>query len=230
MARQPVKGVPSLGWGECDGGEDQVMTSSTQPLPEFGICMAGLEEEFVKALREKALPGKVFNYVEIGVAYGQTMRAVAEVLRETSADWRVIGIDPSPIAWEHYQTSFTDVGRMRLWNDTREVVFKHIWPDLTRQIHFAFIDGCHSKSCVMGDFLDVERFAVPGALVVFHDFGEESVGTSFQPHCGMQANVRGAVKELRLFDDSRPGWKRLPDWIGDKARQGADCGVFERVE
>lgn len=206
------------------------MTSSTQPLPEFGICMAGLEEAFVKALRERALPGREFNYVEIGVAYCQTMRAVAKVLKNNIARWSVTGIDPSDIALEHFYKAFTSDDQLwcsyQFFNQARKCTFKS-W---SLPIHFAFIDGCHSKSCVMGDFLDVERFAVPGALVVFHDFGEGSVGSSFQPHCGVQADVRGAVKELGLFDETRPGWKRLPDWIGDKTRQGADCGVFERAE
>lgn len=214
------------------------MTDSTQPLPEFGICTAGLEAEFVKALRERALPGREFNYVEIGVAYCQTMRAVADTLAQTEAKWTVTGIDPWPVALEQYSQRFEvdlktaqGASRIRFWELERETVFRHFWGSLhNHQIHFAFIDGCHSRQCVMGDFLDVEKFAVPGALVVFHDFGEESVGTSFQPHCGVQADVRGAVKELGLFDESRPGWKRLPDWIGDKTRQGADCGVFERAE
>lgn len=194
----------------------------------LGICMAGLEDEFEKALARMPAGNPIvpFRYVEIGVAYCQTFAAVVEWLRANSSEWRAAAIDPSELAKDHFERLGYEQEANVVWfNLSREEAFIG-W---SSPIHFCLIDGCHSRKCVMEDFQSVEPWMTPGGLVVFHDFEPERVGTDVQPHCGMTQDVRGAVEELGLLDGSRPGWRRLPDWKGDRTKDGADCGVFERA-
>lgn len=194
---------------------------------KFGICMEGVEEKFEQSLIALAKPEQPFVYAEIGTAYGETWLAVCQILSQTQADWRTIGIDPWLPALEGYKLRVEPLfgpDKALMINQTREEAFEYpFWP----QLNFVFIDGCHAKPCVMGDFLAVEPLVVPGGLVVFHDFGPESSG--LQPHCNQLVAVRETVVELGLFDRSRPGWTRLLDWRGDKERNGATCGVFKKL-
>src|SRR5688572_23451118 len=68
----------------------------------LGICMAGLEPHFERALRTRFKPGHPFHYVEIGVAYCQTLRAVVDVLSDMGEGWTATGIDPWDAAREHF--------------------------------------------------------------------------------------------------------------------------------
>lgn len=191
---------------------------------KLGICMDGVEAQFEKSLREMARAGEPFSYVEIGVAYCQTMAAVVEVLKATGAMWSAVGVDPAPFAREHFDRCLACEDRAYLLNTDRESAFRR-W---SLPIDFCLIDGCHGPVCVSGDFLSVEPHVNMGGLVIFHDFGTASIG-QHQPHCKAPSNVRGAVEILGLLDGTRPGWKRLPDWIGDHSMNGADCGVFRRI-
>jgi hypothetical protein len=111
---------------------------------------------------------------------------------------------------------------VKLLSETREQAFAQ-WNQF---LDFVFIDGCHGKPCVMGDFQACEPWVNKGGLVVFHDFGERSVG-QLQPHCNGPSNVVGALKELGLLDGSKEEWVQ-GCWFGDRAKMGADCAVFER--
>lgn len=192
---------------------------------KLGICMDGVEAQFENALMEMAHAGQPFGYVEIGVAYCQTMAAVVEVLKATGAMWSAVGVDPAPFAREHFNRCMANEHPAAyLLNIDREAAFRR-W---SLPIDFCLIDGCHGPACVNGDFLSVEPHVKIGGLVIFHDFGTASVG-QHQPHCQAPSNVCGAVETLGLLDGTRPCWKRLPDWIGDHSRNGADCGVFRRI-
>lgn len=201
-------------------------------MKNFGICTAGTEEQFEAALRELANPGQPFVYCEIGVAHCETWRAVCEILSETGALWRTIGIDPWIYAFEAYQKGIEPlygIDRALMLVQTREEAFATEMERIGPRLDFVFIDGCHGKPCAIGDFLAVESLVVPGGLVVFHDFGPDSQGTEMQTHCLQPVGVREATADLRLLQDMRPGWSRLPDWVGDKSRNGATCGCFQRL-
>jgi hypothetical protein len=72
----------------------------------------------------------------------------------------------------------------------------------------ALIDGCHGKPCAMADFLCLDPFVPPGGVVMFHDVSPEQQG-DYQPHCSGGAHVVEALKELGLWDGTRPGWSEM---------------------
>lgn len=198
----------------------------------LGICLSGVEEEFERALRERAVRGMPFVYLECGTANADTWINVCHVLRTTGAQWRTIGVDPSVYAYENYQKKIEPqfgIERALMLVHTREEAFEKEKVRIGNRLDFVFIDGCHTKRCVMGDFLAVEPLVVSGGLVVFHDFDLLDKGE--QTHCGMgaKAGVVEATAELGLYGGNRPGWKRLPNWIADASKNGADCGVFEKL-
>lgn len=195
-------------------------------MKPFGICMAGCEERFEALLKEQATTAAdtLFTYLEIGVAYAGTFKAVHDILVETGRAFEMIGIDPGDYGALEKAAKWPNVKMLKM---TREDAFRR---NLVSRMDFAFIDGCHSKKCVKEDFLAVEKLIKPGGIVVFHDFGIDSVGAGLPPHCLTEkTDVRGAAEELQLLPCTRPGWEMLGEWQGDKARQGFDCGVYRKL-
>lgn len=196
----------------------------------LGICTAGLETEFERALRERAKAGEPFVYLEIGTAYCDTWLAVCRVLTTTQANWRTVAVDPWTHSLENYMAKIApEFGpdKALMLVQTREEAFRTEMERIGNRLDFVFIDGCHAEPCVRGDFLAVEPLVVPGGLVVFHDIFPEP--SNFQPHCQQGSGVRYALAGLGLMDGDRRGWRRKPDWIADRALNGADCGVFEKL-
>lgn len=193
--------------------------------------MQGLEEVFERTILERAKPDQPFVFLEIGTAHCDTLQSVCRLLATTKAQWRVIAVDPWTYAVENYQEKIApEFGpdKALLLVQTREEAFATEKERIGDRLDFVFIDGCHTRACVMGDFLSVEPLVVPGGLVVFHDADEIDKG--IQTHCGIRENgVIPALTELGLYDDSRPGWKRLPDWIADASKIGFNCAVFLRL-
>lgn len=200
---------------------------------KFGILTDGTEEAFEQALRERAKDGQPFVYCEIGVCQCETWLAVCQILEQTKSDWKTIGIDPWVYAYEAYQKRIEPLfkpDKALMLTQTRQQAFWTERHQIGNRLDFVFIDGCHASPCVKGDFLAVEPLVVPGGLVVFHDFGPDSQVADPQPHCNRdRIEVREATMELGLLPETRPGWKRLPDWVGDKTKNGATCGCFQKL-
>jgi len=213
---------------------------------KLGFSMAGLEDDiaaFVESICEKF--GQP-TYVEIGVGHGQTLVGIASLLSSFREDWRAVGIElPDGYSFDKAITKQNAVDkRFRLdflngvpqgkivpaWNQitvllgNSQVVLAEHWNE---PIHLALIDGCHGKQCATMDFLTLEPFMVQGGIVMFHDFGHEQIG-QHQPHCG-RLDVRGACSDLGLLDNHRNGWKYICELVGDKTKDGANMGVFERI-
>src|SRR5438477_12892513 len=69
-------------------------TSKTTSMKhELGICMAGLEEAIESYVRLVAGRFRQVRYLEIGVASGQTLVAVTDMLRECARLWTGFGVD-----------------------------------------------------------------------------------------------------------------------------------------
>jgi predicted O-methyltransferase YrrM len=218
-------------------------------MRKFGICMEGCEEGLekllVSAIQSSIAPD--FNYVEIGVAYGGTLLAMTEILKENAKllNWRAVGFD-IPNGWalsmDEIESRFKDFkfrvvqpeGDPVLMADRGVTLILHpaaqflntCWP-ITRAIDFGIVDGCHGKACVMADFKALAQHARPGSVIVFHDAGTEDQGTSLQPHCNEKIRVAEAIQDLGLLQE-HPEWKQLEPVVGDKARNGATCAVFQR--
>lgn len=197
---------------------------------KLGICLEGCEEQFERALRERAKDHQAFVYVEIGTAQADTWLNVCRVLRTTNSFWRTIGIDPSPDALDSYtrkiEPEFNHIEALMLV-ETREKAFETEIGRIGKWLDFVFLDGCHSKKCVIGDFEAVEPLVVLGGLVVFHDI--EDVDGDLQMHCMAPRGVRKGLEELGLWQNTRPGWKRLPDWQCDKTKNAFSCACFEKL-
>lgn len=211
----------------------------------FGVCMGGNEAMLEMLMRENAARFDEVNYVEIGVAYGQTLASMSAIMRDCSTMWRGIGIDlPDGYSLDvptvkgqcdHHSLRLTVVDKpIGKVNPKLNEVTVYLKPsqELLREnwklpIHLGLIDGCHGKPCVKADFECLNQFMPPGAIAVFHDFGEDSVGEP-QPHCGF-GDTLGACRDMGLLDGRYPGWKYRGTFISDKSKIGRDIGMFQKI-
>jgi hypothetical protein len=224
---------------------------------QFGLCSCGLEDSIEKYLKMVCERFSTINFFEVGTAFGHNLMACAKILSENSKDWIAIGLDIPDWAFGGQYDKQT-IQKIAKGLDSSIEIFDSpvgmtpkrnmislflvsssdfFTSNLIGPIHFAFIDGCHCKTCAMLDFTLVEKFVPVGGLVAFHDFGENSVGQlqSYLSHG--PANVIGACKELGLVDGGRKGWKFLDHVKGDikgyvrgeTLEPGLDLGVFERI-
>lgn len=215
---------------------------------KFGIRMEGCEEGIEDVLRQ-ALQGSeslFFRYLEIGVASGETLHAVTEIVRELvrlhapHKAWATVGID----IWEGWALNMVSIrsllpemclvadggavayGRPNLFLKPAAELLRE-WPEMV-DFDVALVDGCHGKACVMADFLAVERLVVPGGFVIFHDAGVADQGGDWQPHCQEGINVRAALNELGLLQNLRADWRLVREIPGDKRRGGNSCVVVRK--
>jgi hypothetical protein len=214
-------------------------------MMEMGYGMGGLEDRIVITAHDVGETFREITYIEIGVGEGATMTAIASTLRDTGKKWRVIGIElvngysfnrEKTIAWakeRNLKINFVTPNGSTVypeWNAVT-VYFKDSQSFLTEHwqepIHFAMIDGCHGKPCVIADFLALEAFMVPRGTLMFHDYGDDQKG-HFQPHCPSGLDVRGAVAALGLINGSRRGWTFESEWTANKLTGGWDMGIFSK--
>jgi hypothetical protein len=102
---------------------------------------------------------KPATYVEIGVRHGTS-------LQMASTAHCAVGIDPDP------QLAVPLPPSMRLFRMTSDEFFAK--NDLTKELgghafNLAFIDGMHLFEYVLRDFINLERAAGPGSVILAHD-------------------------------------------------------------
>jgi len=98
-------------------------------------------------------------YVEIGVAAGRALKAV---LPGTAA----VGVDPEPRVEGELAPG------VRIFAETSDAFFER--HDLReelggRDVDLAFIDGMHQFEFALRDFINIERYCAPHALILIHD-------------------------------------------------------------
>ncbi len=99
------------------------------------------------------------GYAEIGVATGASM-ALAE------ADTHCVGIDPCP------RVTANIAARARLYPVTSDDFFAryNLLEELgVERLDLAFIDGLHLFEQALKDFINLEKYAHPGTVVMIHD-------------------------------------------------------------
>lgn len=99
------------------------------------------------------------SYVEIGVATGETL-ALAK------PDTKVVGIDPRPRIDRKIKS------RARLYPIPSDEFFASydLFTELgTSRVALVFIDGLHHFEQVLKDFINIERYADDGTVVLIHD-------------------------------------------------------------
>lgn len=102
------------------------------------------------------------NYVEIGVNAGASLRAAL-------AETRCIGIDPEPLLDQtaNSQTRIFAIYAMTSDHFFATVNLATVLGEPTFQL--AFIDGLHLSEQVIQDFLNLERYAGKGSVILVHD-------------------------------------------------------------
>lgn len=188
-------------------------------IPQYwGFCMAGNEEAFCRML-ELAKPEKLkatpfmadpFFYYEIGIGHGDTLLAVNEYLADVPRF--MVGVDVP--AWLPKKEMPGTINLMTIGSE------KFLSAKDTPKADFIFIDGCHGAPCVKRDFLLAEQKIKPGGIIAFHDTDPNCQGRHFQDHCGTGIDVRQALQDLGLMDDTRPGWRKVEETMGDVYRAG----------
>lgn len=111
--------------------------------------------DFFRGLQQRLQPR---SYLEIGVRWGDSLSASAVPS---------IGVDPRPDLRVDLPAS-TEV-----FSETSDDFFRNPTERLSRfpggKIHLAFIDGMHLYEFALRDFVNVERHALPGSVVLFDD-------------------------------------------------------------
>jgi hypothetical protein len=127
-------------------------------------------------------------YLEIGVERGTSLACVRP-------QTHVIGIDPAPLGDPQNRCA----GSVQLFRQTSAAFFAAI-PEgcglQKRGFDLAFVDGDHRFEGVLADFMALERWAAPGAVVLLHDT--------------LPLTSTTATRERRTGFYSGDGWKIVP--------------------
>lgn len=185
----------------------------------WGLCFAGNEAHFCAALDAAlATAGEIFYYVEIGIGYGDCLRAVDQYLSQFNRPYELHGVDIvtcHPRAREQH----AHPERLHLYFNGASEFFR----SAVLNADFIFIDGCHGGPCVEADFLGAEKIIRPGGIVAFHDTDPGCQDIHLQPHCGTGIRARWAVEKLGLLNDTRKGWFKIDETQGNKDKGGHGC-------
>jgi hypothetical protein len=214
-------------------------------MKAFGLAMNGMEDRLEAISKDVTERFDEITYVEIGVGEGGTLTAIAQILQESGKKWRAIGVElPNGYSFSKDRTvHFANQRNLALnfitpsastvnpaWNEV-SVYFKDSQTFLTElwqtPIHFALIDGCHGRPCVMMDFIVLEAWVVDGAVIMFHDVSVDQIG-EYQPHCSGGIDVRGACYELGLLTNRRQGWKFVEEIPAKREWGGWDMAIFKK--
>jgi len=189
----------------------------------WGLCFAGNESAFCSALDEAlSTANGIFRYVEIGIGYGDCLRAVDQYLNQCGKTFAIYGVDisechPSAIANQSSNVAIHLNG---------SIAFLRQFPE---KADFIFIDGCHGAPCVTADFLAAEGVVRSGSVICFHDTDPGCQDIHPQPHCRTGIRAREAVEKLGLLNDTRKGWFKIGETSGDKGKGGHGCLFVKRV-
>ncbi len=210
-------------------------------MKKFGIRTQGTEVEIESVISKHAEGKDNFIYLEIGVASCVTLKAVNDILKDSCAssnNWITIGLDIIGSGNVNFQEIYQNFsyGELPISSEEGELLSKNelnigkynsllvlrknprLWVNNIKDFGFdlVLIDACHGKPCVMADFLTIENKIKPGGLCMFHDCGTEETGTDWQGHCNENINVRNALVELGLLDNSRVGWSLIKEIHGTR--------------
>ncbi len=213
---------------------------------EWGLSMAGCEQVIRQAVRAAlASTSDMVRYLEIGTARGDTFARICEQLDASGQLWEAFALD-LPMGFEEAegyvrQASCLDLeafdANTACFNGKARLVLcdSQLWlrrPGVPSPFALALIDGCHERTCAADDFVALESFMGPRAVVIFHDTAAWSQDdpTQSQPHRGQPLQVRAALDDLGLLYGTRPGWGLLAEAFGRESEGGRGCMVFQRTE
>jgi hypothetical protein len=217
-------------------------------MRQFGFCTAGLEDTFERMINHSIDQNlQEWNYLEIGLGYGETLAAVAAIMNEREVKpktWRIIGCDikVKPNVFNHEIWKKVPIYMV---NETTFALFDNIVTavqiDSKRlpvyvapiKFNYVFIDGCHEKECVKTDFTGIEPHVAKDGVVVMHDYDEWIEGGDPQTfHNGENCAVMAAVDDLGLDPSNvtRPGWSLINRLRANNALLGLDALALRKYE
>lgn len=187
---------------------------------QWGMGQEGNEQAItdalVKAHAESQTRNGIFQYLEVGIYTGGTMRAVHEVCKQMGPSL-VIGFD----AHDHGVSKWCPPYRrgsqgMAVIFGTRENAVHTLHGEF---LNVVFVDACHCVQCAMDDFTAFESFVPPGGRVIFHDASplcQDKIQGNW--HGQHYIQVREAFKRLYLlpgYDSGppRPHWQLETDMV-----------------
>jgi hypothetical protein len=203
-------------------------------MPVWGL-ISGVDgaaiERAIARVRER-FPNGPFRLLEVGLCWGQSSRAIAEVCASQGIPLEFWGIDNgrdgqagAPCASE---PPFP--GANVIVGDSAEVYFRVPAP-----LHLAFIDGCHAANYVMLDALNYgDRLAV-GGEIIFHDAAPRSQGKKDwqgvgpKDHPDFGTATLEALRKLGLWPEVRRTDWRLVEHAFDPTLDSAGVAIYERL-
>lgn len=204
-------------------------------IPAFGLMMNGDELDLIHALRvahestsdDRLLAARPFTYCEVGIASGQTLSAMTDVLENLyPEDWRAFGVDIKN-GWS--------LDLLALWEKLKEREecieinlegSEAFFREHVDALDFVLLDGCHECECVKIDFEGAAKRIPTGGIVAFHDSDEIAQGVHPQPHKGEPIGVRRALFDLGLLPGGTKDWKLLADIEANPGSHGV--AIFQK--
>jgi hypothetical protein len=158
------------------------------------------------------------------------MQAVCKILDQLGCEAHVIGIelpnDPfqmkyfaPPTLWPYWIGEYGQnkcredfVSASLLFKESKDAFANELKDEVFNAV---FIDACHCYEHTTEDFLQVEPHIARGGVVIFHDASPICQNDDPQTfhHPPKQLEVRRAITELGLMDDTRPGWQKIFDGV-----------------
>jgi hypothetical protein len=186
---------------------------------KWGFCLGEAEKttfcEMLDKAAESLTEGETFIYYEIGIGNADTMLAVHSWLTQRELSHKIIGVDVPHYHGGATNYAFNEQPSASLGEISLALVGSEAFlSNVGQKAHFIFIDACHGAPCATRDFLLSEKKINKGGIICFHDTDPNCQGHHFQDHCGTGIDVRRAVQELGLLDDTRPGWKKVGETPG----------------
>ncbi len=194
------------------------MTMPEIPL-KWGFCLGPEEKTAFCQMLDKvadSLPeGETLTYYEIGIGNADTMLAVHSWLTQRSTPHTIVGVDLPGYHGGALNYNFNEQPSASFGSISLALVGSEAFlSNVSQKADFIFIDACHGSPCATRDFLLAEKKIKPGGIIAFHDTDPNCQGHHFQDHCQMGIDVRKAVQELGLLDDTRPGWRKVGETAG----------------
>jgi len=187
-------------------------------MKTMGIGMEGFENVIEMLAKSVLRRFRTCDYLEIGVASGRTLGAVANLLKESGRPWTATGVDIEN-GWSlnlpEVESSLSGIpwkqGAGAPEQDSCLVSLEGsaiAVPKLPR-VHLAMIDGCHEFACVAADYEAVLSRVPNGGFILFHDAGQDQNGGGVQPHKGEPIRVWDFLDGSGLL---REGYLLRGDW------------------
>jgi predicted O-methyltransferase YrrM len=130
-------------------------------------------------------PTESVNIVETGTARGFSSIVMAKALRDSNRHGRILTFDLLPhdrkIYWnciDDHEGRKTRRDLLSPWRDLADEYIVFVEGDSrvqlrkirTGRIHFAFLDGAHSRKDILGELEAVVPFQMQGDIIVFDDY------------------------------------------------------------